>query len=758
MKTLSANNQTNIAATFQNPDILVEMTGISKLWSSKTRGGYETRIVGISSIQQAVDPLGGVAEQADFTITIQQETPTQFIQDLEADNESVDVYLRYGADDKITLIKGRLDRWEFAAGLLHLHCISNLQLPGKHLPIEQITADNFSSFAIPTEHIGRWIPVTIGTHDRALGYLIDKTVAAQKIKFNAAITGHAAVGAYTEAYVWISGGKEFLDILTTLLANGSGHLDFDDDTSTSMEIGFVELTLKTIPVAVTGDADWVDQPYAIDDDFTTNAYAHTFAPLNDTKRAHLRARIRDFPFPEGIVVLEDRLYFLCDIQRTIGGVLTGAEVCEVGIEREAGTFPATSHDVIELGDDDFDNLNDLDDGVTDIVWDVSALAAFIGIDLDGDDTKETLPVQRLGNRNLTIRYTEEQDDEEEPKIMRLREMRLWIDMRAEALTQVYYGNLVGYDDDGGGTYTGAANAAIENPADVIHFILAELLGLTGITTADFTTARSDLGNYVIAGQVLQRQDAKHVLDTIARQGKLKLFIDYDDQWSVSAYAIPDTADRELVQADGDFVTEDGLMEGEIASVTQTPLDQLYNQFEIHYAWNEGTRAFDQVLTLDESTDGLIGDWLTESQGRYNTTRKLSIDADWVRTAESALSYGTYLIYMLADRKRVVHWQTGFNCADLEIGDRIRLTHVDVQVCEDTTVHAGYRAGGPLATIKAGYVDPDTSATIKAGAKVELNEGRHQYEINAIETIPLEGKIRFQGRQVDFSRSPLSEPF
>ena len=48
--------------------------------------------------------------------------------------------------------------------------------------------------------------------------------------------------------------------------------------------------------------------------------------------------------------------------------------------------------------------------------------------------------------------------------------------------------------------------------------------------------------------------------------------------------------------------------------------------------------------------------------------------------------------------------------------------------------------------------------IKAGAKVELNEGRHQYEINTIETVPFEGKIRFQGRQVDFSRSPLSEPF
>ena len=96
--------------------------------------------------------------------------------------------------------------------------------------------------------------------------------------------------------------------------------------------------------------------------------------------------------------------------------------------------------------------------------------------------------------------------------------------------------------------------------------------------------------------------------------------------------------------------------------------------------------------------------------------------------------------------------------DLELGDTVRLTHPDIMIAEDTTVYAGYRAGDPLATIMAGYVDPDTAATIKAGAKVQLLEGRHRYEITTIETRPLDGRLLYTGRQIDVSRSPLSEPF
>ena len=96
MKTLSAANQTNIAATFQDPWILVEIPSLGKNWQSKAGFAiHETRIVGLSPFRQVLPQRGGLGAFSDFTVTIQQETPTQFIQDLDADNVAVEVYLRY---------------------------------------------------------------------------------------------------------------------------------------------------------------------------------------------------------------------------------------------------------------------------------------------------------------------------------------------------------------------------------------------------------------------------------------------------------------------------------------------------------------------------------------------------------------------------------------------------------------------------------------------------------------------------------------
>jgi hypothetical protein len=469
---------------------------------------------------------------------------------------------------------------------------------------------------------------------------------------------------------------------------------------------------------------------------------------------YLRGELRDFPWPETVTV--QNMYILTDIQRDGGVINAGSatvETCDGAIEIDAGTYPVgRQQTVIADADSAFDNINELDDLETAIAFTIADYASDIGIDLNDDATLETLPVSRLSGRNFTLRYTEQIPG---TKSLKVQEWRLRIDFRAEAKTQSFFGDLAGYDDDGSGTYTGTANAVIENPADVIHFLLAEVLGLTNINTSSFTTARTDLGAYVLAGQLLDRKDARAVLDDLCRVGRLRLFLNFDDDWTVKAFTLPGAVDRELVQADGDFVTEDGKFEGEILSVTQSPIDELYNQFEIRYDWNDATRQFDGRLFWDENTTGPVGDWLTESQSRYNVTRRLAIDARWVRTLENAEAFATHLIYLFADRKRIARFQTSFNAVDLEIGDLVRLTHTDIEAVEDTTVYAGYRAGGPLATIKAGYTDPDTSATIKAGAKVEHNEGRHSYEIVEIETLPLEGRIVFTGRQADVSRSPLA---
>jgi len=767
VKTLSGANVTNIAGTLQDPDVLVEMTGISKQWSTKTRTSYETRIVDISPIVQSVNPLGGIAVQSDFDITIQQETISQFIQDLNADNETVDVYLQYGADAKIKIITGKLDRWEFSAGLLILHCIANTELDDKILPLEQIN-DDLGFLNIPVHNIGKWTPLTIGTHDRAFGFLVDHTPGSEKVKFNAAIAGHDAVDGVNSLSVYFNSAKEFIEVVSTVTDNTDGTVRFVGSA------GFAELILRTIPIGGsqrgTHSGATINFDNTIDEDFATFGEWRAITPFGSSRTAFLAGRLREFPFPESVVVRNDELYLLIDMDRTdtadditprpINSGAQTLEVCEAGIELSDGTFPATAAQVTTvLADTEsaFDNINELDDAETDLVFDTSAYAEDIGLDLDGDGTPETLPVARLSGRNLILKYTEEWTNPGggPTASLKIQEMRLRIDMNAPVQTQQYYADVESYNDDGSGTYTGSASVVIENPADVVWFILDQLLGVGVITTASFTAARTALGNLALAGQLFNRTNARALLDDICNQSRLKLFLDLDDSWKVKAFTIPGASDRELKQASGDFITEDGT-EGEIVSVTQTSMDELYNQFEILYAWNEATKSFEKKLLLDESTVGNIGEVLTESQARYGITRKLTVNAGWLRTDDAALSHGTYLIQQHAERKRIVTWRTAYNAADLEIGDMIALTHTDMKVVEDTTVFSGYRDTN-LTTIQSGFTDPDTAAVIKSGAKVQLFEGRHRYEVFEVETVPMEGAILFTGRQADISFGSLSDP-
>lgn len=752
MRSLSAANLANIAGSFHDPVIIVRIPTLSKQWSTKAKASHETRILAISPIRQEVNPLGGLAQFGDFFVSIQGETPTQFIQDREPDNETLEVVIQYGSDAEIVLANGRVDRWEYAKGILTLHCIANIDLLGKTLPTQRITESAFSSFDVPGDRIGKMVPLTIGQHNRARGWLIDGTDDAFKIKYNRTITDFPGIDAVTDVLFRV--GEEYATLWSTLTRSDNGHVAMARLGATAA-IGTVEATLKTTPIAARADnadpdiggAGLTNEANAIDGDLGTAATFEADPGVGNDATMHLRLRLRDLPdlghkaqTLANYVLIKAALFDSSGNPDTI--VTANGDECLADIEDTEDTWDGTGSDtVIGNGDGAVDNLVDLDDSET-----------AIGVAGSGLTTPRA-----HSDKDLTLRFTEH-GDAASPRILYVWQMLLRMDMQVDPALQSWLGDIAGYSDDNG-TYTASAGDVIENPADVLHFLLANasLLALSGFDTSSFTTARTDLSSYILAGQVLETTAAAEVLDRIAREGKLKLFLDFNDDWKVAALTVPVSEDKELIQADGDFVTDDGL-EGEILSVTQSPLDELYNQFEIRYAWNPDTNTYEKTLELDETTEGPIGDWLTESQSRYNVTRKLSVDLDWVRDDKVAISYGNYLVHLLADRKRIAEFQTAFNGLELEIGDKVRLTHVDMEKIEDTTVYAGYRAGSPLATIKAGYTDPDTSAVIKAGAKVEHHEGRHVYEITAVEDHPLDGVRRFTGRQRDVSRSPLSEPW
>jgi hypothetical protein len=260
-----------------------------------------------------------VAEQSDFSVTIQQETPTQFIQDQNVDHESVNVYLQFGTDAKITLIKGKLDRWEYAGGLLTLHCIANTNLLGKQLPTQEVTAEAFPTYEVPVASIGTMVPLTLGRVDRARLVLIDESWGAQKLKANAELTGHAGVGAFTDAEVWMDSSKDFIEITDTLAGQTAGHVLKSDGGR------WVNLRLYTIPVRAVADntdpnlqgSGLINPGRTRDQDFGTFASADQISPDDsptDTDvTVYLRGELRDFPWPETVTV--QNMYILTDIQR-----------------------------------------------------------------------------------------------------------------------------------------------------------------------------------------------------------------------------------------------------------------------------------------------------------------------------------------------------------------------------------------------------------------------------------------------------------
>jgi hypothetical protein len=266
-----------------------------------------------------------------------------------------------------------------------------------------------------------------------------------------------------------------------------------------------------------------------------------------------------------------------------------------------------------------------------------------------------------------------------------------------------------------------------------------------------SAAQAILGDYVLAGQILTLTPVHEIIDEWSFYGRSITFFDYEDNFSAKVVTVPQdwSADKDLYQDWGDFVLD------EIGYITETSMDDVINQVDIRWKWDDGEGIFQEILEYNEGTDGPVGDWLQASQTEYGFTRKATIDCRWINDESTAISFAVHYIHQKAFVKKEVSFFTSVNGIDLEIGDLVRLHHHDIKQAEHSTIYAGYthNTGG---ITKAGYIDPQTSAVYKAGANVQHFEGRHQYRIFDIETDPY-GVIKFQGQQADITRSPLPDP-
>lgn len=272
----------------------------------------------------------------------------------------------------------------------------------------------------------------------------------------------------------------------------------------------------------------------------------------------------------------------------------------------------------------------------------------------------------------------------------------------------------GRPDDTSGTVTGTASALIENPSHVIESLARSEFDIAtaSIDTADFDTAATSLANWKLAFQLLETTDGIKLLDQIGEQCKGSLFRDEYDRLSIKIWDktqgfahsgddIPD--DLDIFQTNGattivsgvEYVTRNPIM---IESLTldQTDIDECYNSFEIRFRKNYATGDYREVITIDngEGTVGSVTTTLVSGDESYmendqtitglktlcansyndygEITRKLTIDADYIRDRATAVKLLQHNIECYAVRRYTVELTTYENALWIEYGDRVNI--------------------------------------------------------------------------------------
>ena len=144
----------------------------------------------------------------------------------------------------------------------------------------------------------------------------------------------------------------------------------------------------------------------------------------------------------------------------------------------------------------------------------------------------------------------------------------------------FFGNVNGYIDDGGGTYTGGAGAYIERPPDIAHHLLATYGGASSFQTGagafgSFVDARASMRNAGptdpklaawIGGAIT---DVQTVLQHLCEQALLAVYLDrFTGQWLAHVWRIGATPDYDLAFGTVDQAEQPHLEETSTVDSTQ----------------------------------------------------------------------------------------------------------------------------------------------------------------------------------------------
>ena len=678
MITLSAANQANIGNRDLTPARIFRLPNVTHADGSPVQfslgdvDGYEGGLREIGPIVRRLkDKRGGLAIVENTYVKLDMAAIEGVLQDaaIYLQGEDAEIIVKYGSDADIPRFSGKVDLGNSkfdGDGIYHMALSGDRGLKHVSAPDQQINATNFSSYDIPDEADGEWVPLTIGAPYRPKGMLVDTRQSPRWI-FNKSISGHAGIGAVaTDGYHHFVGG--------IYVPSGSTYTGAEAGNEYSSGIfiftgptAVINGRYDAIPLSAawTGTAGvGANAEDAIDNNTLTGATLTDPAGDGVTAGDTFRMQLPDMGWPTGYRV--SNLYIVGKIQKT-QYMNNGARTVEQfhgGLELEDGVDPSGT-ELVQLLANGAQTWEDFTNGK---LLTLSVYGTELRDKATAPASNFRFPVNRLSRRFMTIICTEEDlaGGGDTPEIFTILEAWLHIDFDAPVNIVNFHGDLSGYDDDSSGTYTGTSNALIESPVDVAYFLLSKIFAQSGFHTSSISASRTDYGTSKIGFQELEPVDAEALIHDIAMQTRLIVWRDYEGNFKFNRYDIPSSQDKTFTQDDGDFMA--------IPTFKETGAEDIINQFDFPYEWDAARNKYNEVESIDESTAGAIGTWLTASQSNYGVTRKKTVPLPYVCDANTQQSIRNWWIYQYADPKRLGPAVLGLYAADIEIADVVGFDH------------------------------------------------------------------------------------
>ena len=224
----------------------------------------------------------------------------------------------------------------------------------------------------------------------------------------------------------------------------------------------------------------------------------------------------------------------------------------------------------------------------------------------------------------------------------------------------WYGVIDGRKDDGGGTYTGSADALIENAADVMHLLADNDLAVSEIDTAAFVASRAQVGNIDFAFSINEFTGSEELFGELGKESHSYTFFKPGAAFSI--FTVEDnysSSDRTI-----DLSTA---IKGSV-DFDRTPLEEIITRETVQYDFDKGLGTFSAETTPVNDTD---------QRDRYKVSAEESeeiFEAFFLRGATAATALGNFRLFQWKQQHNLIIASFGIEQLDIAAGTIVDFTN------------------------------------------------------------------------------------